>query len=249
MHEFDVTFDHGRCTRRSRSIPQDKVVPLPLRPRAADVTACRRVEVSFDDVRAAAERLRGVAHRTPVVTSRTLDVRTGARAFLKAENFQRMGAFKFRGAYNRLAQLDARRAARGVVAFSSGNHAQGVALARATARRSGDHRDAGRCAGVQARGDARLRCRGRDSTIASAMNRSEIAARSRANAARRSCRRTRSGNHRRAGNGRARADRRRRPARRAARPPRRRRAAAGCALAATRACAGRARLRRRAGSR
>ncbi len=78
---------------------------------------------------AAAERLRGVAHRTPVVTSRTLDARTGAAAFLKCENLQRMGAFKFRGAYNRLVQLDAAARARGVVAFSSGNHAQGVALA------------------------------------------------------------------------------------------------------------------------
>jgi threonine dehydratase len=84
---------------------------------------------SFADVRAAAERLRGVAHRTPVITSRTLDERTGARAYLKAENLQRIGAFKFRGAYNKIAQLspDQRRA--GVVAFSSGNHAQGVALA------------------------------------------------------------------------------------------------------------------------
>jgi threonine dehydratase len=84
---------------------------------------------SFDDVARAAERLRGVAHRTPVITSRTLDERTGARVFLKAENFQRMGAFKFRGAYNRLAQLDERQRRDGVVAFSSGNHAQGVALA------------------------------------------------------------------------------------------------------------------------
>jgi threonine dehydratase len=85
--------------------------------------------VSFDDVRAAAERLRGVAHRTPVITSRTLDARTGAQVFLKAENLQRMGAFKFRGAYNRLAQLSPAERACGVVAFSSGNHAQGVALA------------------------------------------------------------------------------------------------------------------------
>jgi threonine dehydratase len=84
---------------------------------------------SFDDVRAAAERLRGVAHRTPVVTSRTLDAQAGARAFLKAENLQRIGAFKFRGAYNRIAQLDPEERRRGVVAFSSGNHAQGVALA------------------------------------------------------------------------------------------------------------------------
>ncbi len=78
---------------------------------------------------AAAERLRGVAHRTPVVTSRTLDERTGARAFLKCENLQRMGAFKFRGAYNRISQFTEAERAGGVVAFSSGNHAQGVALA------------------------------------------------------------------------------------------------------------------------
>jgi threonine dehydratase len=83
----------------------------------------------FADVAAAAERLRGVAHRTPVVTSRTLDERTGARAFLKCENLQRMGAFKFRGAYNRIAQFTDAERAGGLVAFSSGNHAQGVALA------------------------------------------------------------------------------------------------------------------------
>lgn len=85
--------------------------------------------LTIEDVRAAARRLDGVAHRTPVLTSRTLDERSGARVFLKCENFQRMGAFKFRGAYNRIVQLspDERRA--GVVAFSSGNHAQGVALA------------------------------------------------------------------------------------------------------------------------
>ena len=85
--------------------------------------------VAFEDVVAAATRLRGVAHRTPVVTSRTLDARTGTRAYLKCENLQRMGAFKFRGAYNRLAQLTPVERKRGVVAFSSGNHAQGVALA------------------------------------------------------------------------------------------------------------------------
>ncbi len=84
---------------------------------------------SFNSVRAAAERLRGVAHRTPVLTSRTLDEIAGGPVFLKCENFQRMGAFKFRGAYNRIVQLDLQARARGVVAFSSGNHAQGVALA------------------------------------------------------------------------------------------------------------------------
>jgi threonine dehydratase len=85
--------------------------------------------VSFAEVRAAAERLRGVAHRTPVLTSRTFDALTGRTVFFKCENFQRGGAFKFRGAYNRLAQLIDAEKKRGVVAFSSGNHAQGVALA------------------------------------------------------------------------------------------------------------------------
>ncbi|MGD0474857.1 MAG: threo-3-hydroxy-L-aspartate ammonia-lyase [Candidatus Velthaea sp.] len=84
--------------------------------------------VSFADVESAAEQLRGVAHRTPVVTSRTLDERTASQAFLKCENLQRMGAFKFRGAYNRIVRLDADQRRGGVVAFSSGNHAQGVAL-------------------------------------------------------------------------------------------------------------------------
>jgi threonine dehydratase len=85
--------------------------------------------VVFADVRAAALRLNGVAHRTPVVRSRTLDLRCGARLFVKCENLQRMGAFKFRGAYNFLESLSPSERMRGVVAFSSGNHAQGVALA------------------------------------------------------------------------------------------------------------------------
>jgi threonine dehydratase len=85
--------------------------------------------VHLTDVRAAAERLRGVAHRTPVVHSRTLDLLADAEVFVKCENLQRMGAFKFRGAYNFLASLSPEERAAGVVAFSSGNHAQGVALA------------------------------------------------------------------------------------------------------------------------
>ncbi|MCU1644345.1 MAG: Threo-3-hydroxyaspartate ammonia-lyase [Nocardia sp.] len=85
--------------------------------------------ITLDDIRASAARLAGVAHRTPVFTSRTLDERTGATVFLKCENFQRVGAFKFRGAYNAIAQLTAEQRARGVVAWSSGNHAQAVALA------------------------------------------------------------------------------------------------------------------------
>jgi threo-3-hydroxy-L-aspartate ammonia-lyase len=87
--------------------------------------------ITIADVRAAAERLRGVAHRTPVLTSRTIDrlVGEGARVFFKPEHLQRGGSFKIRGAYNRLVQLLDEERARGVVAFSSGNHAQGVALA------------------------------------------------------------------------------------------------------------------------
>ena len=85
--------------------------------------------VTVDQVRAAALRLEGIASRTPVMTSRTLNARAGAQIFLKCENFQRMGAFKFRGAYNRIVQLNAEQRRTGVVAFSSGNHAQGVALA------------------------------------------------------------------------------------------------------------------------
>jgi threo-3-hydroxy-L-aspartate ammonia-lyase len=81
------------------------------------------------EVDAAAQRLAGVAHRTPVLRSRTLDGRSGAQIFVKCENLQRMGAFKFRGAYNFLSTLSAEQRARGVVAYSSGNHAQGVALA------------------------------------------------------------------------------------------------------------------------
>jgi threonine dehydratase len=85
--------------------------------------------ISLSDVREAAMRLEGVAHRTPVLTSRHLDERTGARVFLKAENLQRVGAFKFRGACNAVASLDASERARGVATVSSGNHAQALALA------------------------------------------------------------------------------------------------------------------------
>lgn len=87
--------------------------------------------IAAADVAEAAERLKDVAHRTPVVTSHLLDEACGAEVFVKCENFQRGGAFKFRGAYNLLAQLPPQQRARGVVAFSSGNHAQGVALAAA----------------------------------------------------------------------------------------------------------------------
>ena len=85
--------------------------------------------VTFDDVARAHERIRGAAHRTPVLSSATVDALTGAKVFFKPENLQRMGAFKIRGAYNALSQLTADEKRRGVVAFSSGNHAQAVALA------------------------------------------------------------------------------------------------------------------------
>jgi threonine dehydratase len=85
--------------------------------------------IAFEDVRAAAGRLAGVAHRTPVLTSRTADERTGARLYFKCENLQRMGAFKFRGAYNALARFTPAQRERGVIAYSSGNHAQAIALA------------------------------------------------------------------------------------------------------------------------
>ena len=83
---------------------------------------------TYDDVIAAAGRLQGHAHRTPVLTSRTADEELGARVFFKCENLQRMGAFKFRGAFNALSRFDERQRRAGVVAFSSGNHAQAIAL-------------------------------------------------------------------------------------------------------------------------
>ena len=85
--------------------------------------------IDIDDVRAAARTLDGIAHRTPVLTSRTLDALVGATVHLKAESFQRGGAFKFRGAYNKIASLEPTARERGVLAFSSGNHAQAVAIA------------------------------------------------------------------------------------------------------------------------
>ena len=84
---------------------------------------------SFEDVRMASTRIAGIAHRTPALTSRTADAATGGTLYFKAENLQRAGAFKFRGAYNAIAALDAPTRKRGVIAFSSGNHAQAIAYA------------------------------------------------------------------------------------------------------------------------
>ncbi|RCS25424.1 threo-3-hydroxy-L-aspartate ammonia-lyase [Phyllobacterium salinisoli] len=83
---------------------------------------------TYDDVLAAARRIEGHAHRTPVLRSRTIDGELGAELFFKAENFQRIGAFKFRGAFNALSRFDERQKKAGVLAFSSGNHAQAIAL-------------------------------------------------------------------------------------------------------------------------
>src|SRR5262245_39962391 len=108
----------------------------PRRARLRSGRAHRRVmllrmslPISLRDVRAAADRLAGVAHRTPVLTSRLADERAGAKLFFKCENLQRVGAFKFRGAYNALAQFTPEQRRAGVIAFSSGNHAQAIALA------------------------------------------------------------------------------------------------------------------------
>jgi threonine dehydratase len=87
-----------------------------------------QLAINYADVAAAHARLQGVAHRTPVHTSQTANALTGAQLFFKCENFQRMGAFKFRGAYNALAQFTPEQRKSGVCAFSSGNHAQGLAL-------------------------------------------------------------------------------------------------------------------------
>jgi threonine dehydratase len=91
---------------------------------------------TYEDVVDAAQRIEGIAHRTPVLTSTTANERTGASLFFKCENFQRMGAFKFRGAYNAISHFDAGQREAGVLTYSSGNHAQAIAL---SARLGGIH--------------------------------------------------------------------------------------------------------------
>jgi threo-3-hydroxy-L-aspartate ammonia-lyase len=97
-------------------------------PPSLPASAGARPVIGYADIEAARQRLAGIAHRTPVLTSRTLDAAVGARLFLKAENLQRIGAFKIRGAYNKVASLPPDQVAAGVAAVSSGNHAQAVAL-------------------------------------------------------------------------------------------------------------------------
>ena len=113
------------------------------------------------DVDAAAARIKGVALRTPLVNSPVLDALLGARVFLKAETLQRTGSFKFRGAYNKISQIPPDKRAGGVVAYSSGNHAQGVAHAAAACRHAGGDRDAVGRAAAQARAHRGARRRGR----------------------------------------------------------------------------------------
>ncbi len=97
--------------------------------KTSTTTEAKSFPVTYADIEAAAKRLDGVAHKTPVLTSRTVNERTNSQVFFKCENFQRTGSFKFRGAYNALAQLSEEQKQRGVLTFSSGNHAQGIALA------------------------------------------------------------------------------------------------------------------------
>ncbi len=99
----------------NRALPAERAIPMLTLP-------------TFDDVLAAAQRIEGHAHHTPVMHSRTVDAELGAEVFFKCENLQRMGAFKFRGAFNALSKFDAVQRRAGVVAFSSGNHAQAIAL-------------------------------------------------------------------------------------------------------------------------
>lgn len=100
-----------------------------MKSKASTIAEAQSLPVTYADIEAAAERLAGVAHRTPVLTSKTVNDRTNSQVFFKCENFQRAGSFKFRGAYNALAQLSAEQKQQGVLTFSSGNHAQGIALA------------------------------------------------------------------------------------------------------------------------
>lgn len=88
-----------------------------------------KLAVTYDDIAAAAHRLKGIAHHTPVLTSTQANERVGAQLFFKCENFQRTGAFKIRGAYNAMCLLNEDQKYRGVVAYSAGNHAQAIALA------------------------------------------------------------------------------------------------------------------------
>ena len=118
-----------RLAKKLSSARNDPNVSPPVREEPQISTDTGQPALDFERVRRAAARLSGVAHRTPLLASATLNARCGATVWLKPELFQRGGSFKFRGAYNRLSLLDAGERARGVVAYSSGNHGAAVALA------------------------------------------------------------------------------------------------------------------------
>ena len=140
----------------------DDVLPRPFRQRAGVQGLRRRrhgvreMSVTFADIEAAAGRIAGVAVRTPLLESPALNERTGARILIKPETLQRVGAFKFRGAYNRLIQLTPDERTRGVVAFFVGQSRPGRGAGRAASRHAGDHRHPGRRPGGEGRRDARL---------------------------------------------------------------------------------------------
>src|SRR5690348_13301263 len=119
-HRALATPPHANVSPSHRHHARTPAITM-ITPGALSVTAA--------DVARAASILRGVAHHTPVLTSRQANAIAGAELFFKCENLQRVGAFKFRGAYNAISQLDDAARARGVIAFSSGNHAQAMALA------------------------------------------------------------------------------------------------------------------------
>jgi len=116
----------GQALSSPRPVPHTEPRIMDADPMVSDATSS--LPVTYADVRSAAERVSGVAHRTPVATSRTLDRQTDAQVFFKCENLQRIGAFKFRGAYNAMSRLQPDEKERGVITYSSGNHAQAIAL-------------------------------------------------------------------------------------------------------------------------
>lgn len=121
--------DTAAAAARMPSSINDSISPTTLNSYHLRLTTMSPVLPTFDDVKSAAARLEGVAHRTPVLRSSTADAKLDAQCFFKCENLQRIGAFKFRGAYNTLSQFSPEQQKNGVLAYSSGNHAQAIALA------------------------------------------------------------------------------------------------------------------------
>ena len=118
----------GKVKSQKKPVKKISKKPIAKKPKASPKKTAK-LPVSYKDICAAARRLKGVANKTPVMTSRTLDKKLGAKIFLKCENYQRIGAFKFRGGYYSLSQFTAKQKKAGVITYSSGNHAQAVACA------------------------------------------------------------------------------------------------------------------------